>query len=120
MPYNLRNSVIRNPDGKIKFKQSDESGTEHYHLGVWLVADSEAELDAVDSVEYFLHPTFRNRIRKSANRKNDFSVTFWAWGAFSIEATIHFVDPSVPSESVTHTLSVKLPADTGKNYVQVQ
>ena len=119
MAYRLRSSVIRNPDGKIKFRRSPSSETDHYHLGVSVVADSETELDAVDRVEYELHPTFRNRIRNSFNRKNDFSITFWAWGAFEIAATIHFVDPDADPEVIKHTLSIKLPTDTGENYVLV-
>lgn len=116
-PYRLRESVIKTPQGKIKFRQSGK--LQHFHIGVWLDSASTVDRDAVASVEYLLHPTFRNRTRRSANRSNDFSITFWAWGAFKIEATIHFVDPDRAPETIEHQIDIRLPEDTGDNYEQV-
>lgn len=117
MAYRLRNSVIRDPKGRIKFRRLSASGGEHYHIGVWLEADTETEMDRVTRVEYLLHPTFPNPNRSSANRKNDFSITFWAWGAFEIVATVHLADGE--TEQVRHRMDISLPADTGENYIDV-
>ena len=40
--------------------------------------------------------------RQSENRANDFSITFWAWGAFEIVATVHFVDTAMTPLELRH------------------
>lgn len=116
--YSLRSSVIKTPSGKIKFRKGT-SGREHYHIGVWLHAAADRALDQVSHVEYMLHTSFRQPLRKSSNRNNDFSITFWAWGAFEIVATIHFTDTARTSEKIHHQLDIRLPEDTGSNYEEV-
>lgn len=118
MGYVLRDSVIKSRAGLIKFRKS-ASGSIHYHIGVWLATSNEEERDAVSRVDYLLHPTFRPPERYSENRANDFSITFWAWGAFEVQATAHFVDPQKEPLLIRHQLRPQLPADTGKNYEQV-
>ncbi len=117
--YQLRESVIRTPSGKIKFRKRG-SGSAHYHIGVWLASLTDVDRNAVSHVEYLLHPSFANRNRRSANRANDFSITFWAWGAFDIKATVHFVNPDREPVTLTHKLSIQLPEDTGDTYEQVE
>ena len=115
MGYDLQSSAIKSRSGKIKFRRT-ERGTVLYHIGVWLVTASTEDRDAVDHVEYLLHPTFRTRERRSSNRANDFSITFWAWGAFEIKATVHFVDEGRQPRTILHELQPDLPVDTGDNY----
>ena len=112
----ILSTVIKNPQGKIKFKRFSAAGTDYYHIGVWINA-SKPELRTIDKVEYELHKSFKNRIRKSEARHNGFSVTFWAWGAFEIKVSIHKVDGTV--EIIQHQLQIKLPADNGSNYIDV-
>ena len=116
MSYRLRNNLIRNPAGKIKYRRFHPNGYDHYHIGVWLEADSDRELDRVESVEYRLHPTFRNRIRRSSNRGNAFSITFWSWGTFVIEATIQLVGGG--TVEIRYQLAYDLPVDDSE-YVDV-
>ena len=75
MGIQIKQNVIKSTDGRIKFKKFTQAGHEHYHLGVW-IDDDERELDQIAFVEYELHPTFSNPVRKSANRRNNFSITF--------------------------------------------
>ena len=116
MNLNIKQNVIRSVDGRIKFKKFSKTGREHYHLGVW-VDGSERDLDQIDYVEYELHPTFTNRLRKSKNRKNNFSVTFWTWGMFDIEVRVH--THSGEAETFTHRLEYSLPEDDGSTYIEV-
>lgn len=118
MTYSLRDSVIKSRSGRIKFRRNDR-GTMHYHIGVWLATSNDEERDAVKSVDYVLHRSFKKRERSSTNRANDFSITFWAWGAFEITAMIHFVDPDRKILAIKHQLRPKLPEDTGTNYEQL-
>ena len=106
----LRNSVIRNPDGKIKFKRVSAGGYEHYHIGVWLESSDTAALQRVSRVEYELHPTFANRIRESRNCANNFSITFWSWGTFVIKAKVYLIDQEEPL-LLEHQLEYDLPAE---------
>lgn len=119
MGYRLKNSVIRDPSGRIKFRRLKAGGHEHYHIGVWLEADSEREMDRVALVEYELHPSFKERTRTSTNRSNDFSITFWSWGTFVIRALLHLVGEEADFVRVEHQLEYDLPADDGTNYVDV-
>ncbi|MEL6808306.1 MAG: pYEATS domain-containing protein [Pseudomonadota bacterium] len=118
MTYKMCNSVIKDPKGRVKFKRLSATGGDHYHVGVWVEADTAEELDRVTHVEYLLHPSFPNRNRRSDNRKNDFSITFWAWGAFKVEARVYLRGVAEPVP-ISHFLDIKLPADTGQNYVDV-
>jgi len=116
MDIKIRQNVIRSTDGRIKYRKFNPNGKEHYHLGVWVDGD-ERTLDDISSVEYHLHSTFRNPVRKSENRRNGFSVTFWTWGMFEIQVVINRY--SGKSEIIQHKLAFDLPADDGTNYVEV-
>jgi transcription initiation factor IIF auxiliary subunit len=112
----IKHQVVRNPDGKIKYQVFSPGGKEHYHLGVWIEADT-AELDRIARVEYLLHPTFSRRLRQSANRDNKFSVTFWTWGMFKIGVRVFYKDGT--TGDIDYVLSYELPPDDGSNYIRV-
>ena len=116
-PFRLANSVIRNPDGKVKFRRYKVGGYDHYHIGVWLEAADPERLNDVTHVEYELHPSFRKRIRSSRNRSNNFSITFWSWGTFTVAARVFLADQSEPL-IVEHDLKYDLPA-ADEEYVDV-
>ncbi len=115
--FRLANSIIRNPEGKIKFRRFSNDGYEHYHVGLWLEASDPDALNAVTHVTYELHPTFANRVRTSRNRANNFSITFWSWGTFDVKAEVHLADKEEPV-IVHHELQYDLPADDGE-YIDV-
>ena len=115
MAYTIKSNVIRNIDGKVKYKQFIESGKKHFHLGVWVDA-TDRELDEIEYVEFLLHPTFQNQKRKSRNRPNNFSITFWTWGMFSINVSIHL--HSGEAITLDYYLEYSLPSMTNE-YVLV-
>lgn len=45
-------------------------------------------LDRIDHVEYTLHKTFKNPIRKSFDRENGFALSSSGWGTFRIKLTL--------------------------------
>lgn len=115
MSLSVNHSVIKNVDGLIKFKRFKEGGRRHFHIGIW-IDGSEQELSEINFVEYELHSSFKNRIRTSQNRKNNFSVTIWTWGLFEIKVKCYKYDKSVVE--LTHMLSYSLPREEG-NYIEV-
>src|SRR5882757_10425679 len=108
MSLEVESQVIRNPEGKVKFWVPSSKGRRHYHLGVWINGTDE-ELNRISYVEYLLHETFNKPLRRSENRENKFSVTFWTWGMFSIRVTIHFRDGS--QKIINYYLSYQLPPE---------
>jgi transcription initiation factor IIF auxiliary subunit len=116
MTLSVNRQVIRNRDGKIKYWKSDDKGREHYNIGVWLDG-SDDELDSIEHVEYLLHPSFKNNLRSSKNRINNFSITIWTWGYFGITITVFYKDGK--TTSIPYGLSYDLPSDDGSNYIRV-
>lgn len=116
MTLSIKCQVIRTPQGRIKIKRFNQGGNEHYHIGIW-VNGSDQDLDAVDYVEYLLHPSFKNRERSSSNRANKFSVTIWTWGMFEIDVVVHLKTGG--KERINYYLSYELPEDTGEEYQEM-
>ena len=76
-----------------------EGGRWHQNVRIYLVSEDDADLDKIRSVEYVLHPTFRDRYRTSTNRTRNFEVRIWTYGYFNIKANLTFKDGS--TETIT-------------------
>lgn len=69
---------IRN---KWKYKDSNRWDWEAF-----IDDDGSGELEDVDYVEYVLHPTFPNPIRKVKDPNNKFELKTNGWGTFNLKA----------------------------------
>lgn len=116
MKISVNSTVIKNPNGKVKFKTFNEGGSEHFHIGIWVEGD-DRDLDSIEKVQYKLHPSFKKYLRESAARSNNFSITIWTWGMFDIEVTISKKDGT--EEMLKYYLEYSLPEDDGTNYVDI-
>lgn len=58
---------------------------------IFVKADRSA-LAQIDCVEYTLHPTFRNPVRKVCASDNDFSLSMNGWGTFRVKVRILYRD----------------------------
>jgi len=112
----VNHEVVKSFDGRIKFRRFSAGGRDHYNLAVW-IDGAASELDAIEKVDYMLHPSFSTPIRTSRERKSGFAISIWTWGIFNIEVTVHFKDGS--KKVIDHYLTYELPADTGSNYLDV-
>jgi transcription initiation factor IIF auxiliary subunit len=56
----------------------------------------DAELDAIAFVEYHLHPSFPNPIRRIKVREGGFPVSSKGWGVFELTAKIVFKNKGKP------------------------
>lgn len=65
-----------------------------YDIHEWCVFVNEpsAMLDQIDWVEYTLHPTFPDPVRKISDRHTRFALMSSAWGNFDISILVHFID----------------------------
>lgn len=91
MSLEVKSQVIKDQDGRIKFRQFNPDGHEHFQLGVWVDGPT-SELKNILSVDYRLHPSFRNPMRHSDNLESKFGITFWTWGMFDIAVTVNLND----------------------------
>ena len=80
MMYSKEFSVAQN-------SQKDKSKKDFYKWAVWIEAN-ESDLSAIDHVEYLLHPTFPNRLRKSDDHASNFKIESKGWGEFRIDISI--------------------------------
>jgi transcription initiation factor IIF auxiliary subunit len=116
MSLQFRSELVRDRNGRIEYRYLHKGGREHFHVRVWLDEPKEI-LDDVVSVDYLLHPSFKQRLRTTTDCKNKFAITVWTYGMFLTEVTIHYRNRH--SESVSHFLTFELPEDDGRNYVML-
>jgi hypothetical protein len=84
-------------------------GNDRWKWSVWLEGD-DAELSAVEAVEYHLHPTFPNPVREVKDRSTKFRLDSSGWGVFQLNARARRTDGSVVH--LTHTLELFYPQVT--------
>lgn len=77
-------------------------GGDWWKWGVWLEGPDEA-LDHVKYVEWTLHPTFSNPVRKVSDRARKFRLDTAGWGVFPIRARVHTSDGEF---TLTHNLEL--------------
>ncbi len=94
----LSNTSQPSPD------QPKRKGYQHYDWKVFVNADPET-LAKIDSVTYFLHPTFPNPVRTVSDASTGFALETKGWGEFEIGAKIQFKDGSTENTSYMLDLS---------------
>ncbi len=117
MGLQARHKLIKDRKDRIEVRKFSENGREHFNIGLWLDGTN-AELDSIEEVSYELHPSFRDRIRRSKDRDNKFAISIWTWGVFEINVTVVFNNGRPPRE-IPHNMNFTLPEDTGSNYLEL-
>ena len=84
MSYEIKTERVKGSDPK-KFR---EGGRDHYYIRIFIEPDETNKLDEIDSVQYELHPTFRQRNQVATERSNDFEIRIWTYGFFNAKAKI--------------------------------
>ena len=69
------------------------------------------ELKNVEYVEYVLHPTFPNPIRKIDNPENGYLLKTAGWGEFELAAFVHYKDGS--KKKLTHEVELRVDPPEG-------
>jgi transcription initiation factor IIF auxiliary subunit len=83
---------------KVKFDNTaryvgKRSDRDWYEWKVFVDEDDDV-LQKIEKVEYLLHRTFPNPLRRGTNRENHFALKSSGWGYFNILITVFFTDGS--------------------------
>jgi transcription initiation factor IIF auxiliary subunit len=81
-------------------------GNGRYGWKVFLVADP-STLNGISYVEYTLHPTFPNPVRRATNPADGFALPATGWGEFNILVKVVFKDRRKAPLQLTHYLSLQ-------------
>jgi hypothetical protein len=65
----------------------DASKKDYYQWAIW-IESGESDISEIEYVEYLLHPTFKNRLRKVTNPADGFRLESAGWGEFLININI--------------------------------
>jgi transcription initiation factor IIF auxiliary subunit len=76
-------------------RPSKPIGGQQYYDWEVFVDESDAILDQIDHVVYFLHETFPDPIRTITDRQGKFACRTKGWGEFDIAAQVVFKDKRV-------------------------
>jgi len=79
--------------------------TDWWNWTAFIEVNENDSLDDVEYVEYHLHPTFRNPVRRIHDKQNGFPLKTSGWGVFDITAKIIFKDKSRKTIMLTHFLN---------------
>ena len=75
-----------------RVEQSEKTeDNEWWEWAVWLEGP-DRDLDAIDFVEWTLHPSFPDPIRKTSDRAHNFRLDTGGWGVFQILARLQLKD----------------------------
>lgn len=76
----------------MQIRQFEEyAGRDWWKWAVWLDGSSN-ELNEVEYVEWRLHPTFPDPVRRATDRGTGFRLETGGWGVFPIHAAVHLKD----------------------------
>ena len=115
MDIHVKHEVVKDSSNKIKFRRFKRGGYEHYNIRLFIEGK---DLNEVSFVEYELHPTFPNPLRKATNSALGFAIDIWTWGEFEISVSIHFKNNETLEIIHSVAYSNELPADNA-NYIDV-
>ena len=91
----------------IRLQQSSQYRRKDWWFwSVW-VGGTDSELDGIESVTYYLHPTFPNPKRTIDDRATSFRLDSAGWGGFEVRADVRMRDGSVLPCS--HHLTLEYP-----------
>lgn len=69
------------------------AGEDFWHWRAWIEGEP-ADLGRVESVKWFLHPSFSPSVVVSSDRSTGFRLESGGWGTFTLRAEVHCVDGS--------------------------
>lgn len=87
-----------------KSKYAGRTGDTDWWKWTAFIEGDKEDLDAVDYVEYHLHPGFPDPIKRVRNRSRRFAMTTQGWGTFELKAKVVFKDKKRKAMVLKHYL----------------
>lgn len=81
-----------------------EGGTDWWRWTAYIECTPPDSLDAIEYVEYHLHPTFRNPIVRVKRRTGGFALEQTGWGVFTLKAKVVFKEKKREPRLLSHDL----------------
>ncbi len=81
--------------------------TDWWNWTAFIKATPPHSLDEIEYVEYHLHSTFRNPVRRVYKKEDGFALKTSGWGVFELKAKVVFKDPNRTPEVLSHRLQFK-------------
>lgn len=91
-------------------QEEEYLGNDRWNWRAWIDA-SELELDAVDHVTWYLHPTYAEPVVELNNRQERFAIARSAWGSFQLQAEVRRKDGT--TRKLRHDLQLWYPDNDG-------
>ena len=83
----------------------DKRGTtDWWNWTAYIDVTDDDNLDEVSYVEYYLHPSFKNPIRRVKEKEGGFPLKTSGWGVFLLRAKVFFKDTKKKPLSLEHYL----------------
>ena len=96
-------------------KFSEKIGDTSWYSWTAYISCSEPDsLDDIKFVEYHLHPTFKNPIRRIFKKDGGFPFKTRGWGVFNLRAHVVFKDERRKPELLEHFLQFNIGQQMGK------
>lgn len=93
---------------ELKIERATEyQGNDYWRWSVWLSGPA-TDLDQVKYVEYRLHPTFPNPVRRIDSREDNFKLRSAGWGEFLIYANV--ATKNGDTIRLSHRLELRYPS----------
>jgi hypothetical protein len=83
-------------------------GRDRWKWSVWIEGPAD-ELNGIEAVTYYLHPTFPEPVQVATNRRSKFRLDASGWGTFVIKAEIKQKDGKLLKRS--HSLQLEYPEE---------
>ena len=81
-----------------------KGNTSWWNWTAYIECDPPDSLDEIEFVEYHLHPSFPNPIRRVMQKQKGFPMQTKGWGIFNLRARVVFKDPERRPEVLEHML----------------
>jgi len=88
-----------------RWKYIGDNDGDWWKWAVFLDDEGTGDLAQIDSVEYVLHPTFREPVREVDDPHDGFMLETGGWGVFKVKAFVHLNDGE--TLKLTHKLVLK-------------
>ncbi len=110
--------IIENTSERVADDNNGNSQTDWFLWTIALKTIPPSFIDLIESVTYYLHPTFSRNIIKSENKENNFLLVSRGWGEFNIRVEIILKDQR--RTMVNHWLSLRDENGINKNQTKIK